>query len=360
MGKISGKSLAEKYDNFQAPCVKVLADGKEILTGDGVYLERTEVISSVGMEPDMAVLFFRAGKLSKRDFTEAEKYWKVGQKMEVQAGYGDAVSRIFLGYLHEVEAVDFLQDSVEYTLVCLDVKGMMKKNSVLRTSGNGNTQQMLNDILGTECYGAWIEEKTVDTLPKEPAPEHIIKGETHYEWLCHLAARLNYEFFCGRGKTVFQRAQKAGAQTVELTEEYGLLEVRGVVTMAEQTGSIQVCGYNRRDEKVLGTAEWPGVSGPFGGKMKQALSGCTLTLLDMELETEEQAGKLAGAQMKRAAARGSYMRAVTAGIPELQPGICAEITDGGVTSLSGRIYVEEARHLLDERGYRTAIRGARL
>lgn len=359
MGKISGKSLAEKYDNFQAPCVKVFADGKEVLTGDGIYLERTEVISSVGMEPDMAVLLFRAGKLSKRDFTEAEKYWKVGQKMEVQAGYGTAVSRIFSGYLHEVEAADFLQDFVEYTLVCLDVKGMMKKNSVFRTSGNGNTQQILNDILGSECYGAFIEEKKVDALPKEPDPEHMIRGETHYEWLCNLAARLNYEFFCGGGKVVFQRAQKAGGQTVELTEEYGLLEVRGIVTMAGQTGSIQVCGYNRRDEKVLGTAEWPGVSGPFGGKMKQALKGCTLTLLETELETEEQAGQLAEAQMKRIAAGGSCMRAVTAGIPELQPGICAEIADGSVTSLSGTVYVEEVRHLLDEGGYKTAIKGAR-
>lgn len=359
MGKISGKSLAGKYDNFQAPCVRVFADGKEIETGDGVFLERTEVISSVGMEPDMAVLLFRAGKRSKRDFTEAEKYWKAGQKMEVQAGYGDSVSRIFLGYLHEVEAADLLQDFVEYTLVCLDVKGMMKKNSVFRTSGNGNTQQIVNDILGSGCYGDFIEEKEVDSLPKEPAPEHMIRGETHYEWLCNLAARLNYEFFCGRGTVVFRRAQKSGGQTVELTEEYGLLEVRGSMTMAGQTGSIQVCGYNRKDERVLGTAKWSGVPGPFGGKMKQALSGCTLTLLETELETEEQAGQLAEAQMKRLAAGGSCMRAVTTGIPELQPGICAEITDGRVASLSGTVYIEEVRHLLDENGYRSDIRGAR-
>lgn len=359
MGKISGKSLAGKYNNFQAPCVKVLADGKEVQTGDGVYLERAEVISSVGPEPDMAVLLFRAGKFSKRDFTEAEKHWKAGQKMEVQAGYGDTVSRIFLGYLHEVEAADSLQDSVEYTLVCLDVKGMMKKNSVFRTSGNGNTQQILNDILGSGCYGAFIEGKKVDSLPKEPAPEYMIRGETHYEWLCNLAARLNYEFFCSRGKLVFQRAQKPGDQTVELTEEYGLLEVRGTVTMAGQTGRIQVCGYNRKDEKVIGTAEWPGVSGPFGGKMKQALSGCMLTLLETELETEGQAEQLAEAQMYRLAAGSSYMRAVTTGIPELQPGICAEITNGAVASLSGTVYVEEVRHLLDESGYRSIIRGAR-
>lgn len=359
MGGISGKSLAEKYKNFQAPCVRVFADGKEVLTGDGIYLEKAEVISSVGMEPDMAVLLYRAGKLSRQDFSAVEKYWRVGQRMEVQAGYGDAVLRIFLGYLHEVEETDFLQDFVEYTLVCLDVKGLMKKNSVLRTSGNGNTQQLIKDILGSACYGGLIEEKRVDTLPGYADREHMVSGETHYEWLCRLAARLNCEFFCGRGRAVFQRAQKAGAQTVELTEEYGLLEVRGTVTMAGQTGSIQVCGYNRGDETIAGAAEWPGVCGPFGERMKQALQGCALTLLDTGLETGEQAEALAKAQMKRMAAGASRMRAVTVGIPELEPGLSAQITDRGVASLSGRIYVEEVCHRFDESGYVSDIRGRR-
>lgn len=360
MGKISGKSLAEKYNDFLSPCVEVIAAGKEIPAGEGVYLERVEVISSVGMEPDMAVLVYQADKFSEQDFEQLEKYLEVGQKMEIKTGYDDKASRIFLGYLHEVEAVDSMQDYVEYTLICLDVKGLMKKNSVFQISGAKKAQQILNDILKESCYADFLEKKKVSALPKELNRDCVISGETHYDWMCSLAAYLDYEFFCGRGELIFRKARNAGADFLELTVEYGLQEVRGTVTMTEQTGSIQVCGYNRKDEKLLGRADWPGIPGPFGKKIKDTLGGCVLTLPDMELETGEEATQRAEAVMSRRLGSCTRMRAAAIGIPELVPGICAEINAGVVSSLSGRMYVEEVRHLLDEDGYRTTAEGARI
>ncbi len=360
MGKVSGKSLAEKYDYFLEPCVKVMAGGREIPTGNGIYLERMEVVSSVGMEPDMAVLHYRADKFSEQDVRQMEAYLYVGQKMEVKAGYRDRLARIFLGYLHEAEAVDAMQDFVDYTLICLDVKGLMKKNSVFLASGSKNAEDILRDILNTACYQGFMEEKKVDSLPKEWNQDCVIKGETHYDWICRLSACADYEFFCGRGLAVFRPARRTGGDTLELRAEYGLQEVRGTVTMAEQTGKVQVWGYNRKDEKVAGTAEWPGMSGPFGSKMKQALQGCGLTFLDMGLETGEQAGQQARVRMNRRAGKCSRMRAVLLGIPELAPGVCAELVNDSTESLSGTIYVEEVCHLTDGEGYRTIVRGTRV
>lgn len=360
MGKISGKSLAEKYCDFLDPCVEVLAAGEEIPAGEGVYLEYVEVISSVNMEPDMAVLVYRADKFSEKDFSQLEKYLEVGQKMEIKAGYGDKASRIFLGYLHEVEAADFLQDYVEYTLICLDVKGLMKKNSVFQISGAKKAQQILNDILKENCYAGFLEGKKISALPGELNQNCVISGETHYDWLCSLADDLDYEFFCGRGELVFRKSRSAGADYLELAVEYGLQEARSMVTMTEQTGCIQVCGYNRKDEKLLGKEDWPGVPGPFGKKLKEALKGYVLTLPDMDLETGEGAAQRAKAVMSRRLGKCARMKIVTIGIPELAPGICAEVNAGVVSSLSGRMYVEEVSHLLDENGYRTTAEGARV
>lgn len=360
MGKISGKSLAEKYLDFQEPCVTVLADGRKLPAGEGIYLESTEVISSVGAQPDMAVLLYRAGRFSEQDFTMLEGYLAVGQRMEILAGYADQESRIFLGYLHQVEAADRMQDYVEYTLTCLDVKGLMKKNGTLRISGMKKTQQILSDILSQDCYKAYVEKRRLEALPEDLNRDCVINGETHYDWLCGLAARADYEFFCGRGELVFRKAREPGTNCLELAVEYGLMEVRATVTMADQTGSVQVCGHNRMDEKVVGRAEWPGVPGPFAGRIKRSLGGIGLCLLDPGAETGEQAAKRAGRRMERAAGGCSRIRAVTAGIPELQPGILAEIICGNAESLSGRIYVEEVRHLLDEDGYRTVAEGARI
>lgn len=360
MGKISGKSLADKYRNFLEPCVKVMAAGKEIVVGDGVYLEKTEVISSVGMEPDMAVLTYRADKFSGEGVAGIEKCFEVGQKMEIKAGYGETAVRVFLGYLHEVETADVMLDYVEYTLICLDVKGLMKKNSMFRVPGSEKTAQVLEAILNTGCYKGFIEKKKMDALPKELNQEGMMKGETHYDWLCRLAVLADYEFYCGRGELVFQKACKPGPQTLELRVEYGLREVRRIVSMTEQTGKVQVWGYNRKDEKVSAVAAWPGVSGSFGNKIKQVLQGCEQVFWNMGLETGEQASQWAEAWMRRRARKSDRMKAVAMGMPDLAPGVCVELVNGNTASLSGVMYVEEVCHLADGGGYQTAISGVRI
>lgn len=360
MGKISGKSLADKYEDFQDPWVTVLADGEEVTSGDGIWLERTEVLSSVGEEPDMAVLVYRAGKNTERDFTELEKYLEVGQRMEIRTGYCGKVTRIFLGYLHEVEVADIQQEDVEYTLVCLDMKGLMKKNSMYLISGPKKARQVLEDILGESCYGRFVEKKKLDALPKEADWDCVMEGETHYDWLRALARSLDFEFFCGRGEFVFRRARSGAEDTLELTPRYGLKETRGIVSLTGQTGGIQICGYNRSDEKLLSRAARPSVKVPFGKKVQGALQGCELTLADMELETGAQALWRAKLEAERMAGGCARMRTVSLGLPELAAGICVQVDAGEVGSLSGTMYVEEARHLLDENGYRTVAEGVRI
>lgn len=357
MGKISGKNLADKYNNFLNPVTEVIVSGREINTCEGLYMQNMQVISSVGRDPDMAVLVYHADKYPKEPHECLERYLDVGQKIEIKAGYEKETTRIFLGYLHEVETADYMQTYIEYTLICLDVKGLMKKNSIFQFSASKNIQQILNEIMGTGCYSSFIEKKKIDTLPKELNQDCVIKGETHYDWLCSLAQYLDYEFFCGRGEMKFRKAEESDSELVNLTEECNIEAVRSAITMTEQTGSVQICGYNRKDQKILETALWPGISRPFGGKMKQSLSGCMMALWDMELETGEQAKQRAGAVMKHLARKSTRVEITMSGIPELIPGICADITNEDTASLSGKMYVQEVRHLLDENGFRTMAKG---
>lgn len=360
MQSTDSSALARKYENFHNPTIKVMADGAELLTKNEIYLERAEVTASVGREPDMAVLVYRVYKLPEGSSAGLEKYLALGQKMELQAGYGEDITRIFLGYLHEVDVSDSMEEYVEYTLICLDVKGLMRKNSVFQTSGTGKTQQVLEDIVGSACYGALVEKKEIAALPGSLNLDCSIRGRTHYDWLCSLAEYLGYEFYCGRGTLVFDRARAADGETVELDREYGLQQVKTVVSMAEQTGNIRMYGYNRKDEKLAGSAVWPGMQGPFGGKLKRTLQGCTLEIWDMNLETGEQMNQRAQALMDQMAADCCRMEAVNIGLPELRPGCRVKLTNGKMTSLSGIFYVEEVRQLLDQNGYRTIAGGPRV
>lgn len=358
MQKVDGCSLADGYEDFHKPVAQVYADGKEIAADGGIYLESVDVSESSGREPDMAVLVYRVCRLPEKNLKDFEGKLAVGQVMEIKAGYGDITRRIFLGYLHEVEARSSMRDYVEYTLLCLDVKGLMKKNSVFQVSGAQKVQQTLKEILDTPKYKAFVGRKEVDALPQCMNQDCVIKGETHYDWLCCLAEYLDYEFFCGRGSLIFRKAEK-GDKLLTLSEKGGLLAVRTRVSLAGQTGSINVCSYNRKDMKLAAAAEWSGVTEPFGQKLAQVLQGFSYYLWDMGLETGEQASFRAQAAMNRASRQSSRMDAVNMGIPEISPGICVKLEGETAESLKGTIYVDEVRHLLNGNGYKTVFRGVR-
>lgn len=359
MKKTDGGTLADHYEDFHKPVARVYADRTELTVREGIYLESVDVSESSGKDPDMAVLVYRVRKLPEKNLKSFENNLCAGQVMEIKAGYGDKTRRIFLGYLHEISVCDFMGDYVEYTLLCLDVKGLMKKNSVFQASGAQKVQQTLNEILGTDSYQTYMDKKEVGSLPQSMNQNCVIKGETHYDWLCYLAEYLDFEFFCGRGKLTFRQAGN-GDGLLTLSPKSGLCTVRARVSMADQTGGINVCGYNRKDVKLAAAAKWSGVTEPFGQKMGQALQGLTRIIVDMELETGEQAAFRAQAVMNRAARQCSHIEAVNIGIPEIAPGICVKFECGSAESLKGTVYVDETRHLMDGKGYKTVFKGVRI
>lgn len=357
--KLNIKSLADKYKNFNDPNAKVLVSGEEIKVTDDIFLEVVEVTSCIGDDPNMAVLSYCVNNLKKDTVSTMEGYLNAGAKVEVKVGYEEELNTIFLGYLHEIKVASCKGDIVEYTLVCLDVKGLMKKISSFQISGKKKAQEMLNEILDAKEYKSLIKKQSVDTIPTDFNQDYVIKGETHYDWLCSLAQYLNYEFFCDRGELHFHSALKDKTEVLELDHIYGLKQVSSTVSMAGQFGSVQVVGYNRKDEKVSGSSQWEKASGSFTGELESALKECERVFLDRELETVQQAQKRAAAIMQHISRQCSRMKAENIGIPELCPGICVKITKDDITSLSGTIYVEEAVHRLDKNGYRTVIEGTR-
>lgn len=358
MQRVDGSALAGTYEDFHKPVARVYADRTELSVKEGIYLESVDVTESSGKEPDMAVLVYRVRKQPEAALREFERRLAAGQTMEVKAGYGNKTTRIFLGYLHEINVCDFMRGDVEYTLLCLDVRGLMKKNSVFQVSGAQNVQQTMKEILDTHKYKAYVDKQEVEALPQSMNPDCVIKGETHYDWLCSLADYLDYEFFCGRGRLVFRRAGK-GDRLLTLSEGCGLGTVRTRVSMAGQTGTVNVCSYNRKDMKISAASHWAGITEPFGQRMGQVLQGFTRFLWNMELDTGEQAAFRAQAVMDRAARQCSRMEAVNIGMPEIAPGICVKFEGETAESLKGTIYVDEVRHLLDGKGYRTVFRGIR-
>lgn len=359
MQKTSARSLAEKYKDFHNPTLKLLLDGRELALGEEAYFDSANIISSVKKEPDMAVLTYLINRAFPESIKKFEGYLALGQKMEILAGYGNEAGRIFLGYLHEVGVSDDGMGYINYTLLGLDAKGLMKKNSAFLASGVKKAQQVLDEMLKNSGYSGLLEKRTITPIPAEFNQSIMVGGETDYDWICHLAERLGYEFYCGRGEFIFRAAGQEKDEKLELSGKYGLLNVKTIVSMEQQTGGIAVGAYNRADEKLSACAQWQGASGPFVQKLRQKLSAFSLSVWDMGLETGKQAKLVAENRMGWAVRQCSRMEALHMGLPELAPGICVKIVDDAAQSLCGRIYVEEAEHQISAEGYRTYVRGSR-
>ncbi|MCM1100733.1 MAG: contractile injection system protein, VgrG/Pvc8 family [Clostridium sp.] len=356
-GGADGKKLAGKYNDFVNPRMEVMAEGHKISVGEECMLQSAEILSTLAADPDMAVLVYLTG--TKQGSRDLEERIDPGAKMEILAGYDGELSRIFLGYLHEVQVTDRGQNLREYTLICLDVLGIMKKNNSFRTSGAKKIRQVLDEILHENAYGRLIEKYTVDAPPENLNRDCVLRGETHYDILCRLADELGFEFFCDRGELLFRKPPKTAGERYGLSREYGLLQVRLSATLAGQTGSIRIVGYNRRDEKIAGEAKRPRVTAPFWKKTDSRLADCGYVLRDPEIETGAQADHRARTLMERTAEQCLRMDAIHIGIPELRPGVSVSFEEETDSSLRGVVYVDRTVHLLDEGGYRTAVWGRR-
>lgn len=356
-GKMNGEAFANQYDKFTSPCIQISLGGKEIRSDEGSYLESAEVLSTVRSEPDMAVLIYRVSRFFPESIKKLEGMLQIGDKLEVKTGYADCVRLIFLGYIHEVEACDCGEEFLEYTIVGLDARGLMKKSNSFASSGAKKTNQILKEILENGSFGGLVQKKKISGLPECMNRDLWIKGETDYEWVSSLAAYLDYEFFGSRGELVFRKAREGAGEIGELTEEYGLKAVRTSMSLEACSGNLQICSYNRKDEKINGAFAFPGTGGPFGKNMKQLLQKYKMAQWDMELETGEQAACRAKAVMMKTARSCYKMSAVHIGLPELQPGIYISLKTSSAAGLSGTMYIEEAKHIMDSTGYRTVVRG---
>ncbi len=352
------EALAKKYGDFTSPTVQVLIADTELKTEEGLWLEQAEVMASVFYEPDMAVLYYGVRSAVSK-VQKLEKRLALGRKIEIRAGYGKEVLRIFYGYIHEISVRREEKDFMEYELICLDVKGLMRLNSTYGISGTRKTEQVLSAVLGDAMYAPFIEGKTVEKLPASMNEPCMLGGETHYEWLCRLADYLQYSFFINRGRLYFGPDRKDTGIMTKLSENCVIHRICTTATLSDQAGVIEVNGFNREDERLFARAYFKAPGGPFEQELKRVLSGSRRVCSAGFLSANEQASVRAKALMHKAVKACSGMEIVAEGVPEMQPGAYIKVADNISESFSGRIYVEEVSHKLGADGYRMVIKGHR-
>lgn len=357
MNRFEMRQLAEEYDGFVDPSAEILVDGSILKGEDGLWLEQIKITSSVFHEPDSAMLHYlvRTPECVKK----MENLLCAGSRIEIKTGYGKSVMRVFYGYIHEISVRAGTGDIIGYTILCMDVKGLMRLNSVYGISGVKRTDRILSEILNDGMYAPFIESRKVEKLPGCMNGGCFIRGDTHYDWLCGLADFLHFSFSANNGRLYFGPAGKDGDIVTELAAGCGVGRIETCVTLSGQTGSVEVSGFNGKDEKLSALERWKAPGGPFERKLPGLLSHSSRVYSAFSISTDEQAAYRARALMRRMEEDCSKMEIEAAGIPQMQPGIFIKVKTDAINSLSGKIYVEEVTHSLGADGYSMVVKGRR-
>lgn len=279
-----------------------------------------------------------------------------GALCSFSAGYGDALTRVFCGFLMECSWEDPLtQGAMTLEATFLDLRGKLMLCSHA-DAGNARTLgQMIQETLTQGCCTQLAPSPQI-TLPPEDwnLPARRL-GQTDYQAVSQAAAFLCYEFYAWADQLYFGPPRTNTAPAVTFAGPVGLLQLRHFRTLNQQCAAVTVTGTDEKGQRLLARAARQKDSGFASGKMGDAL-GADLVQPEATVRTMAQAQVLAKARMKDRQNRAGGVQGCCLGLPELHPGRFLAVS-GLSQAVNGKYYLHTVRHLLDKTGYRTYWEG---
>jgi uncharacterized protein involved in type VI secretion and phage assembly len=193
--------------------------------------------------------------------------------------------------------------------------------------------------------------------------EHVIQAsQTDWEFLWRLASRIGYDLYVNGRELHFQ---KAPTSPPEIPLEWGkeLLQFHTRSTTAFQVPEITVRGWDwKKQQAIVGQATNGATSTKIGesrtgtAQAKAAFGNAKLDIVDMPVETQDEAKAVAQSLADAIAGGHIYAEGVTnGGMGDILPGKLVNIKGVG-TRFSGKYYVTATRHrYTPQEGYVTTF-----
>ncbi len=327
MSKYTIKKLKQEYGNFVRPKITIKIANQEL---NSRYTKES-VIVEIPSTYDAAMCKFtitNAFEHSKDYQVEIEKDLKdliqLGNLVEVFMGYETGSEKqVFFGY---IDAIYFDYDEeigIEYSVECLDAKGIMMNSYRSTVKKNAKKySDAVADVL--KKYSKLIKKKKISTTSEI---ETIIEqhNESDYQFVVRLAKKLNYCFYIVNGEAYFQEMGKD-------TEDFFTFCINDEVknfsmfqTLKKQVSSITVRGNNEKDptkpfESTVSVYKSIADNSKVqANKVSIIDSNVTKTIIDNSISSENEAKQRAEATLNELSYKNSKGTITTIGIPDFVP-----------------------------------------
>ncbi len=236
------ETLKNKYAYFSEPQIVVRVNDVELTSKKkGFPVGEVVVDLTSGYEASMAEFsIFDAYDLTQNEFLfdAVKKYILLGSKVEIELGYSEETTLVFVGvitrvnFLYETEGIPCIR------VTAMDVKGVMMSGSYERQLKATTYSEAVMEILTRTAYeklrnSGVIEKITVEDTPdkKRAQLEGISEvsdrsiemvAESDYEFVVKAGKRNNFEFFTECGKVFFRKAKSDTKILIELDPTMGM------------------------------------------------------------------------------------------------------------------------------------------
>lgn len=333
-------ALASKYGNFATPVMKILSNGKNVITDQKLAIENLSVSLSIHQAGSVHFNVVNAFSLSDRSFTDKVKQtFQPGSIIKVELGYGSASSLLFQGYISEL-CLDF-GEAPEISVTALDVIRLLMdtvhQNLVYEvTSYSAAFQAVMKEFEGV--YDTLTIENTEDCLTK------VVQKDSSFRFIEELCKKANREFLVVGGTVYFRSPQTETEAVAALSWGEGLISFQERRSQCNQTIRVYGKAENKKDQLKVEVNVKTDASSSSICIVKEYQKYSLIGQDDVQNYAERIAGRL------KAAGEGGSGTCI--GIPELVPGSYIKL--GNLDSEEAKeYYIKSVKHSMGSGGYTT-------
>ncbi len=239
-----------------------------------------------------------------------------------------------------------------------------------RTKQESHIYEKMSDSQIAKKIGGRLS-LTVETnstaAAQEPKYEYLFQ-QNQYDiiFLMQRARQIGYDMFVkesehGKSKLYFGPSDNVKQVACELKYGRSLIQFQPTLTTANQVSEVTVRGWNVKDKKMIeytskrSSVDVRGV-GSAGGQAKidKSFNQRKEIITDKPIESEAEAKQLAEETLERIAKDMVKGSGSTVGLPDLRAGSVVEI-DGLGKRFSGRYFVTQTTHTINDSGYTTSF-----
>ena len=398
------ENLKKKYSNFYMPKVVVKVNDTELTNAKkGFPVGNVVVDLTSGYEASIAEFsIFEVYDIAQNEFLfeSIKKYILLGSKVEIEFGYSDVTTCVFIGVITRVNFL-YEADGIPCVKVtAMDVKGVMMAGSYERQLTATTYAEAVAEILARTSYEKLKDtgiitkttiQATPDKQPASSASEGLssvpgvgavsgavgaasgaasgaagavaasditmeMTAESDYEYVVKAGKRNNFEFYTECGEVIFRKA-KSGGFLMELDPTMGMdsfditYDITGIVDKVIVRGmDVSKAKLIKHEKKLSNTLSQ-------GNKAKVVISGSQKVYVDSTVSSTEDAAARADSLAEKIAYRYGSLSCELIGVPELLPGYYINLYGLG-TGADNYFYLNKVRHELDSQGrYRVSIEG---